>query len=130
MRKIKGVLITPNQGGTNPRKYEMEYKNYKSLYPVLECDTFTIADRKFNGEYFSIYCDDEGLFKEGNKPSIITLNESGSIVEQIVGNAFICKHNEEGDIESLTDEEVEMILKTVTTAYLPDELVKVCVTTI
>lgn len=111
--KIKGILITPNQKETKPRVYEAEINSYKDYYPLLECDTFDIQSRMFKGKRLDIYCDDEGLFKEINRPSILTFNKNGQLVEQIVGNVFIVSHDDEGNTISLTDEEVEVVLSTV-----------------
>ena len=110
MRKIKGILITPNQEGTKPRVHELEYNSYKDFYPLLECDTFEIPSRKFNGKQLDIYCDEEGRYKE-NKPSIITKSD-GRVVEIIWGNVFIVSHNDEGETISLTEEEIDAVLKT------------------
>lgn len=112
MKKIKGILITPNQKDTKPRVYELEVNSYEDYYPLLECDTFDIQSRKFNGKYLDIYCDDEGLLKENNNPSILTYN-GNILVEKIVGNVFITNHNSEGDTISLTDEDIKLVLSTV-----------------
>ena len=111
--KIKGILITPNQKETKPRVYEAEINSYKDYYPLLECDTFDIQSRRFKDKWLDIYCDDEGLFKEINRPSILTFNKNGQLVEQIVGNVFIVNHDDEGNTISLTDEEVEAALSAV-----------------
>ena len=111
--KIKGILITPNQKETKPRVYEAEIDSYKDYYPLLECDTFDIQSRRFKDKWWDIYCDDEGLFKEINRPSILTFNKNGQLVEQIVGNVFIVSHDDEGNTISLTDEEVEAVLSAV-----------------
>lgn len=110
MRKIKGILITPNQEGTKPRVHELEYNSYKDFYPLLECDTFEIPSRKFNGKWLDIYCDEEGRYKK-NKPSIIT-KHNGQVVEIIWGNVFIVSNDGNGNTISLTDEEIEAVLKT------------------
>jgi len=120
MEKIKGILVTPNEKGTKPRVYELEVNSYKDYYPLLECSTFDIQTRKFKDKYLDIYCDDEGLFKQGNRTSIIT-KSNGKIVEQIVGNVFICSHNDEGETISLTDEEIEAVLSNVVSAFFSQE---------
>ena len=111
--KIKGILITPNQKETKPRVSEADIDSYKDYYPLLECDTFDIQSRRFKDKWLDIYCDDEGLFKEINRPSILTFNKNGHLVEQIVGNVFIVSHDDEGNTISLTDEEVEAVLSAV-----------------
>lgn len=112
MEKIKGILITPNQKDTKPRVYELEVNSYKDYYPLLECDTFDVQSRNFNGKYLDIYCDDEGLFKEDNQIAIVTMSED-KIVEQIVGNVFITNHNSEGKTISLTEDEIKSVLSTI-----------------
>lgn len=109
MRKIKGVLITPNNGEM-PKVYELEYNSYKDFYPLLDCGTFDVVSRKFDGKWLDIYCDDEGIFKDGNAPSIITVDEDERIIEQIVGNVFIVNHNDDGETISLTNDEVQKVL--------------------
>lgn len=125
MEKIKGVLVSNGE----VKEYELEYNNYKDFYPLLDCSTFTIATRNFNGEWLDIYCDDEGLFKANNKPSILTFS-NGELVEQIVGNAFIVAHNDEGDTISLTDEQVQKVMETITTVIYKFKKLKVLQATI
>lgn len=112
MKKIKGILITPNNKNTKPRVYELEVNSYKDYYPLLNCDTFDIQPRKFNGKWLDIYCDDEGLFKENNQVAIVTTS-GDRIVEQIVGNVFITSHNDNGDTISLTEDEIKAVLSTI-----------------
>ena len=109
MKKIKGVLVSNGE----IKEYELEVNNYKDYYKILDCDTFDIVTRKFGDEWLDIYCDDEGLLKSGNKPSILTFCD-GNLVEQIVGNAFITSHNDEGDTISLNDEQIKKVMDTVT----------------
>lgn len=125
MKKIKGVLVSNGVA----KEYELEYNNYKDFYPLLNCDTFDVQSRNFNGEWLDIYCDDEGLFKANNKPSILTFS-NGELVEQIVGNAFIVAHNDEGDTISLTDEQVQKVMATITTVIYKFKKLKVLQATI
>ncbi len=108
-KTIKGVLVTPNQIGSMPRVYELEYNNYTDFYPLLDCNTFDIQSRKFNGEYYDIYLDDEGLLKSNNAPSIIT-RYNGKAVEVILGNVFIVKTDGEGNTISLDDNDIENVM--------------------
>lgn len=107
MEKIKGVLITNNG---DVKTHTLELKSYKDFYPILNCGCFTIVTRNFNGHNLDIYCDDEGLFKSENKPTIYTFGGSGRVVEKIVGNAFICKCDDEGKTISLDDDEIKAAL--------------------
>lgn len=125
MKKIRGVLVNNGEA----KEYELEYNNYKDFYPLLDCSTFTVATRNFNGEWLDIYCDDEGLFKANNKPSILTFS-NGELVEQIVGNAFIVAHDDEGNTISLTDEQAQKVMETITTVIYKFKKLKVLQATI
>ncbi|MBR3208908.1 MAG: DUF3846 domain-containing protein [Bacilli bacterium] len=120
-KKIMGVLITPNDPDTLPRKFTMEYNDYTDFYKILECSTFDIQVRKFKYKWFDIYMDDNGKLKEDNQVSLITIDGYGNPIEFIVGNVFIVNHNEEGDTISLTEEEVKLVLSTIQTVKLTNK---------
>jgi hypothetical protein len=109
MKKIKGILVRPSDKGNTYVPYELDYENYKSLYPILDCDMFTIATRKIGDKYFDIYCDDEGLLKNDYKFAAST--EGGK--EILAGNLFIVLHDEDGAIISLSEDDANMILSNV-----------------
>lgn len=108
LRKITGVLVNVDTGEI--KEHVLDYKDYRDFYPMLNCSTFTVASRKFNGKMLDIYCDDEGLLKEGSKPAIIT-SHNGKVVEVIVGNCFIASVDKNGGLKALTKKEVESVLK-------------------
>lgn len=108
---INGVLVNTqtNQISRYPFEYE-EQDNGKTtflpnMYALLNCDCIDIVSRKFGKHTLDIICDDEGLFKEDNKVSILTFSKH-SLVEQLVGNVFICTHDEEGESISLSEEQI------------------------
>jgi len=76
----------------------------KSLYQVCKCDLIDIVVREIDGHAFDFVCDDEGLFKD----KIFCTVHSKSYGPSIVNDVFICSHNG-GDLESLTDEEIEIV---------------------
>ena len=123
-KTITGVLIDNTTNKTKIIKYDFEQTtksnlNLQRIYDMLKCDCIDVVERKFGEHYYDIYCDDEGLFKENPLPAIATFDD-GKIVEQIVGNVFICKHDGEGGMESLTQEEYrEVISKTL--GYFDDD---------
>ena len=104
-KQITGVLAKRTSEGLSLQKHILQYESYKSLYPVINCDLFDIPTRYIKGKPFDIYLDDEGLLK--GKP-VVAASDDG--LEVLVGNLFFCKHNDHGGIESLTDEEVNLIL--------------------
>ena len=57
-----------------------------------------------------IYADDEGLLKENPKVTMLILDDKRQNVKEIlVGNLVLAGRDEEGDIASLTDEQVDYI---------------------
>lgn len=122
---IFGVLIKQQEHTTTiSRMYEFEQHadpdaNLDAIYTMLECGTIDVATRKFGRHYYDVYCDDEGLLKPNPLPSIATF-KSGQCVEQLVGNVFICKHDGEGGMKSLTQAECDEVVSTLLT-YRDDE---------
>lgn len=112
-KKIVGVLVDVNNNVVNVTRIEYDTNDNDYLdvyYKVLNCDTFDIVTRRIGSSHYSIYCDDEGLFKEDNKPSAITF-DGARVVEVLVGNLFVCKHNDDGETISLTDKEMDEIFE-------------------
>lgn len=71
------------------------------IYDVLKVRTIDITERQFGKEYYSIICDDEGLFKE--KP-IFTLWRNRE--PQLAGNLLITKYNRLGEQIGLSDSDI------------------------
>ena len=115
-KSIKGVLIDvrANTIKEHIHKYNVENieESLEKIYSMLECTCIDIQTRKIGSKYFDIYLDDEGLWKENRIISIYTTSKD-KIVETIVGNVFICNHDGEGGMKSLTQEEIDMILNSV-----------------
>ena len=101
-RIIRGFLI--NRKIDHFGDYVFNYTNYKDIYPLINCSCFTIVTRKFGGYYLDVICDDEGLLKNEQIPSIVTV-EDGQPVEVIVNDLFICKHDDNGNMVSLNNDE-------------------------
>lgn len=108
MKKVKGVLVNVNTRTVEP--YTLHYNNYKDLTSLLNCDILDVTRRKFGSQIYDIYCDDEGLLKEVWIPS--AFSEEYPENDFLVGNLFICSHDKYGDIASLSDEQIEEVLKT------------------
>lgn len=83
----------------------VEANNLKDYYKFLDCDTIDIVMRKVNETEFDIICDDEGLFKKDNFVSA----RSSMGEPLLVGNLLFCHHDEEGEMTSVTDEEIELL---------------------
>ena len=90
------------------------YDNIEKLQNELECDTIDIVERKIANKWYDIVCDDNGLFKEKNHhcfPSMVIVDEYFNVVQQIVGKAFICNHNKNGELVSLKKGEIKTIME-------------------
>ena len=114
-KKITGILVDTENGIT---RFELDQsgtpqQNLQRIYDVLKCDTIDVATRIFGRNAYDIYLDDEGTFKplEEQVPTIVGF-DNGECVEQIVGNVFIVKHDGEGGMQSLTDEEMREVIST------------------
>lgn len=104
IRIITGILVDVE---TNKiKKYDLRYRDLNDLYKVLKCDTFDVVTRRIGSKTFDIYLDDNGLLKE-NIPSALSLDHK----EVLVGNLFVCHHDQNGDIKSLTEFERDYILE-------------------
>lgn len=115
--KLKGILVEPDK---LPKVYEFDCNSYKDFYPVLDCEIFEIPRRKFGKNYYDIYCDEEGFLND-KIPAIFTFDDD-CLVEIIRGNCFICKHDDEGEAVSLTDNEIAEIMGNIKQDVLVCEL--------
>lgn len=78
----------------------------ETWYRELDCEWIDIVVRNIGGKRFNIICDDMGLLKP-NKVAIVDRDFS----PMIVGNIAITNDNGYGELTSLTDDDVELILK-------------------
>lgn len=79
------------------------------IYKAINATVFDIADRQIGdkpNKVYSIYCDDEGLFKED-----AYLAAFGSPENLIVGDILIAKHDAQGEMIDLTTEDIDYIGK-------------------
>lgn len=80
------------------------------FYKVLDCTTIDITSREIGGNYYEIVCDDEGLFAENPIVSAI----DSKYKPTLVGNLLIFGVGDEnGELQSLTDEDVDTIKKSI-----------------
>ena len=86
----------------------------KDYYRLTDCDVIDIVKRCIGGKYYNIICDDEGLLKENIIISAIDTERK----PMLVGNLIVAGDtDDEGELLSLTDKDVDNILKHVKTAY-------------
>ena len=115
--KLVGVLAVPF---AEPRRFAFNLDSYRDFYPVIDCEHFDVVVRKFGKHYYDIYCDDVGLLLQ--KPPAIFTFDNDVAVELICGNCFVCKHDDNGDTISLTEDEVNEVLDNVRQGVLCCEL--------
>lgn len=113
---IKGILIDTTKPKNEIKEHDFEQvkdatENLHNIYKMLNCDCIDVVERKFGKNVYDIYCDDEALLKGGTPIlAIATYNQNNVLVEQIVGNVFICKHDGQGGMQALTPKECSEIL--------------------
>ena len=87
--------------------YEIECRDLNDYYDALKCDCFDITQRKIGGRVYDIYCDDEGTYVKDPIPS--AFNSEHKPV--LVGNLIFAKHDKEGGVVGLTDDDIQHIAK-------------------
>ncbi len=76
------------------------------FYEHLTCDVIDITERRINGEYFKIVCDDEGALK--NFPIVSAINSN--MDPMLFGNLMFFRGDPDtGELVGLTDEDIEHI---------------------
>lgn len=107
---MKGLLLDIK----NNKTQVVEAEGLEQYYELLDCHLIDIVQRRIDRKRFEIICDDEGLFKEDYKISAI--NNLGE--PMLVGSLLICgKADTEGELTSLTDEEITYIKERIQTMY-------------
>jgi hypothetical protein len=106
-QSISGFLVDVSKGNLSyvGKSVWKRDNDWRSIYELLNCSTFTIATRRFGNYVFDIYLDDEGLLKQDQ---IIT-GLSTDMKEMLVGNLFIVSHDDDGEVVGLTDEQIRYL---------------------
>lgn len=106
IKKISGVLIDTE---ANTAKATTLADTLDSYYTALHCSCIDIVSCTIgrSKKYFSIICDDEGLFKDS--PCISAVSDIGA--PMLVGSLFIADYDPDtGELVSLSDRELEYVL--------------------
>lgn len=102
--KIKGVLVDVFNKRIETREIEDTLEGY---YELLNCDMIEIVSRHIGGKDYDIICDEEGLLKVNPIVSAIDSNNQ----PMLVGSLFIVNYGGNGEEASLTEEDINHILK-------------------
>jgi|GEM_PF-913033 len=115
---LKGILITPEQVTATEIEDSLE-----TYYDILDCDCIDITSRLIGGKMYDIVCDDEGLLKDMPVPSALSIVDEHNARAELFGKLFICHGNDEtGELESLTQSEIDDLLRRVVSIeYTKDE---------
>ena len=100
---LKGLFINVEEEKVEVVEIEDELQ---SFYNLLKVDLITIPTFSIGGKDYAIVCDDEGLLKENKISAFHSVYGEPS---GLVGNLFIVNNGECGELESLTDEDVNRI---------------------
>ena len=104
-RTIRGILIDVWNETAEVKTITADLDTY---YAILNCSTITITSRRIgerSRKYYDIICDDEGLLVSPTKISAL----GGMNRPELVGNLFICSHDDEGNEKSLTAADIKKI---------------------
>lgn len=102
--KIKGFLVDVSDS-PKAELVEVENDSLEQLHKILNCDCIDITVRSIGGNRFDIVCDDNGLFAENPTPSAVGTD----CAVKLVGNLFICHHDYDGNLVSISDEDFKII---------------------
>ena len=100
MSKITGLLIDIE---SNEARIVTVEDTLQSYYHILNCDLIDIQTRFIGYETYTVVCDDEGLLK--CKPIISAINYLDK--PMFVGNLFVVKTDEDNNLTSLNDKDIE-----------------------
>lgn len=83
--------------------------NLPNLYSIMKCECIDIIERKIGVLKipYDIVIDDEGKLKKNFITGIGRYN--GKVIETLEGIILICKHDNEGELISLNDRDIEYL---------------------
>lgn len=95
---------------------EVECNSLDDYYKEIDCkcidikEVFVINRNTKKSMYIDVIYDDEFLLTNNRKiPSVLYVTERNSLETFLLGNVLFARHNKDGEIESLTDEQMEFI---------------------
>lgn len=111
--ELKVFVVDVNANSCEERIIQDDLKVF---YEIIDCCTIDITPRKIGGKPFLVICDDEGLFVSNNPISMADPTDRNNV---IVGSVIITGvADRDGDLTSLTDEDVELIKQNVHTVIM------------
>ena len=110
---MKVLYLNVNEG-KYPEVLDIE-DELDTYYKLIGCDCIDITVRFFKRRPYTVICDDMGFYRNNLKVAI--WDEAKRDIP-IVGNVVICgKSDIEGNLTSLSDEDIDTLLKSVSGMY-------------
>lgn len=95
---------------------EVECNSLEDYYKEIDCrcidikEVFVINRNTKKSMYIDVIYDDEFLLTNNRKiPSVLYITERNSLETFLLGNVLFARHNKNGEMESLSDEQLEFI---------------------
>ncbi|MBQ6223441.1 MAG: DUF3846 domain-containing protein [Solobacterium sp.] len=105
---LRTVLLDVKKRNVKVVEVDDELNEY---YKMLGCDFIDIVSRSIGGKEFDVMVDDEGLLKNGCIVSARSVDPE--INEVLVGNLMFFNSNDEGELVSLSDDDIETIMRNI-----------------
>ena len=95
---------------------EVECNSLDDYYKEIDCkcidikEVFVVNCRTKKSMYIDVIYDEEFPLTNNRKiPSVLYVTERNDLETFLLGNVIFARHNKDGEIESLTDEQLEFI---------------------
>lgn len=95
---------------------EVECNSLEDYYKEIDCscidikEVFVINRKLKKSMYIDVIYDDEFLLTNNRKiPSVLYVTERNSLETFLLGNVIFARHNKDGEIESLSVEQLDFI---------------------
>lgn len=95
---------------------EVDCNSLDDYYKEIDCrcidikEVFVINRNTKKGMHIDVMYDDEFLLTNNRKiPSVLYVTERNSLETFLLGNVIFASHNKDGEIESLSDEQMDFI---------------------
>lgn len=95
---------------------EVECNSLDDYYKEIDCkcvdikEVFVVNCRTKKSMYIDVIYDEEFPLTNNRKiPSVLYITERNDLETFLLGNVIFARHNKDGEIESLTDEQLEFI---------------------
>lgn len=113
VKKLIGLKVNADTGVLESIACDDELEIF---YEHIGCEWIDIPHRKIGDKYYPIISDDEGLFKE--HPVCTAIDPAGN--QMLVGTLLIFNDGFEGELDSLTADDIKNIQRNVYYGIYPD----------